>query len=287
VSRLTSLAGHTGPLPASLTDPENWAMLAFRQPTIAQGREILLQEPGRVIGETGASRGVCYRSHCYAISGWEDACEKILTVSHGAGEDSVNISRTFVDALMPLDSDARFIILHQVYASHRDAHARAVDQTFRRLERAFLHGRMKRVSKATAPPVINIEPVDTYQLNAIVKILDAKGVGREQAWAPITIDVMQCLSVTERVGFDSASATDVFVTLNFLTDKGVEWPLGVHRVRMDRWRQAEEAKVVPAILYALLARIDGFGESDNDPFALLSLVEQMVERKEQADEPAS
>ncbi len=119
MTRLTYLIGHTSPLPPSLTDPNNYGMMDFRQPS-ANGQEtILLQEPGRIINEFRGKKysrsplGVCYRDHCFALI--DKSYQYIIRVENSVGTLDFRVSPYFPTILMPLESDARFILMHLIY----------------------------------------------------------------------------------------------------------------------------------------------------------------------------
>jgi hypothetical protein len=71
----------------------------------------------------------------------------LLRVRHGGGEETAELGyrhKHVAEALRVLDSDTRFLLLHQILRVHQKARATGVEQTTERYHRAFAEGRLKK-----------------------------------------------------------------------------------------------------------------------------------------------
>ena len=137
------LIGHTLPLPASLTDPENAESLkAHRLPYVDVGRTTVLVEPGRIKQEREFK--VCMRAFSYALSvhGLHSQFY-CLHAKNGRGQFDVRLDRCPSDAIvaiLALPSDARYLVLHTLWQTHEDG----ITEGRAKVMSHFLAGRLKK-----------------------------------------------------------------------------------------------------------------------------------------------
>lgn len=116
----------------------------------AEGDEVLYSEPGRIIygGRrlySGDSGGVDCGSHSFKLVRARGGGLYLL-VRHGGGDERVRIdwSERPVRSFEPLDSDARYWLLHTLLKLHTEATRAAEQETANKYASAFAEGRLKK-----------------------------------------------------------------------------------------------------------------------------------------------
>jgi hypothetical protein len=72
--------------------------------------------------------------------------EYFLLVRHGCGDERIGmgyVSTRLAELLAPMDSDARYLMLHALYDTHRDATRQAQEKEAHRWSEATVEGRVK------------------------------------------------------------------------------------------------------------------------------------------------
>lgn len=114
---------------------------AWRAPIVPEGSEIIFDEPGRI------ANNIDFSSHYFRCTRSGHYGPLVLHVKHGGGEESVKLGygHTGTEAtLAALDSDARYLMLHQLYSVARDARTAATERTSYAYKVAFAEGRLKK-----------------------------------------------------------------------------------------------------------------------------------------------
>ncbi len=121
-----------------MSEERNWGAEPWRAPSLYAGDSLILDECGRVLGNT------CYRSHYFRMV--KNGNFNFILVKHGAGEErhQVGYSNRLGQALVKLDSDARYFMLHTLYTAIKDAKRAASMDTAREYTTAFVEGRLKK-----------------------------------------------------------------------------------------------------------------------------------------------
>jgi len=122
-----------------MTDERHWGAEPWRAPPMIDTDILLFGECGRVLGNT------CYRSHYFRlVEGIHGGY--FLLVKHGGGVERHHIgySKRIVEALVPLDSDSRYFMLHTLYTMAKNARYAAELQTAAHYQTAFVQGRLKK-----------------------------------------------------------------------------------------------------------------------------------------------
>lgn len=127
---------------------DNWHLNPLRAPTLADGDELIYDEPGRVLpaanGDTIRAGTDC-RSHWFRIV--RNVGAYALLVHHGAGEERINLGggyRQQAQFLAPLESDARYRLMWTLLDVHKQAERAATDATAMRYKQAFADGTLKK-----------------------------------------------------------------------------------------------------------------------------------------------
>lgn len=127
-------------------------------PALRERDELLMDEPGRC-------GGLDSHSHHYRLV---SACGLQLLVRHGGGDERVYISLPngrngsggALDALLALDSDARYWFLNALYHAHADGRQDGAERASRAHREAFADGRLrKRKMRGCDSVKVWIEPV--------------------------------------------------------------------------------------------------------------------------------
>jgi len=157
---------------------ENWGAEEWRQPVPAEGDTVLFAEHGRILPGSGdgsiIGRGVDCRSHSFKLVRPRYGRGVDLLVRHGGGDErfEVDHSGRIVAAFEPLDSDARYWLLHTLHNLHRRAADDARTRTANRYAQAFAEGRLKkrrrngRVFVEIAEPAVAAEADGAIRLTA-------------------------------------------------------------------------------------------------------------------------
>jgi hypothetical protein len=104
-------------------------------PALSEGDVLVYDEPGRCGGLD------CHSHHFRLV---RNGGMYRLLVRHGGRDDErVEIPRFAVEPLAPLDTNARYWLLHALYSVQRDSADRASDKTRGRWMQAFLEKRIK------------------------------------------------------------------------------------------------------------------------------------------------
>jgi hypothetical protein len=106
-------------------------------PTLEDGDALLVDAPGRC-------GGLDAHSHHFRLVRNGSLVFPKLLVRHGGGEERFRISLPNVDALLALDPDAQYWILHAIYYAHSDADREAAQRTSDRYIRAFASGKLRK-----------------------------------------------------------------------------------------------------------------------------------------------
>jgi hypothetical protein len=285
---LTSLIGHTEPLPPSLTDPENHGMRDYAQPIAKDGETILLQEPGRVIGEfrgkpPSFGSGTCLRAFCFALID-RGHRSYVLRVRHGGGVEDVNLQSEFPLILMPLDSDARFLLMFQIHKAESKARRESAEVTASRYQSAFLQGRLKkqRVRGAKGQYRAEIEPLQHQHITASVALYGNAGDRtnvRRESFGYIDGRV-RCLDISETPAADFTSISHA--TLDLLFDDGrssTKWVLGTTRLDPAIWAEAKSLGLKEALMATFINEVNGYGhtgEAFRNPILALEALKAKV-----------
>jgi len=267
MSRLTTLIGHTEPLPPSLTDPENHGMREFFQPAAKEGETILLQEPGRVIGafrgkEASFGFGVCYRSHCFALIDLGHRYYAIR-VRHGGGVEDVKVNQEFPLILLSLESDARFLLMYQVYKAANEARQSQWEAVSSRYQRAFLQGRLKKVKARGQKGRYNAEilPFDVSLIGVSISLYGIMASDtRRETYTLAASGRAACSSIEEAPGFKVADARNANIEVIYAAGKET-WVLGADRLDLDVWRSARELGLLEALATVLIRELDSDGRT--------------------------
>lgn len=128
----------------------NWGAEEWRQPTPAEGDTVLYSEHGRVMPGSGdgsiVGRGIDCRSHSFKLVKAEYGGAYLL-VKHGGGEERIKLGwnhKRLAAIFDPLDSDARYWLLHTFLTFHDDVQREASQSTATRYAEAFAEGRLKK-----------------------------------------------------------------------------------------------------------------------------------------------
>jgi hypothetical protein len=122
------------------TDERNWGAEQWRQPEPKPGDVVLYAEHGRIMDKTD------YRSHSFKLVNGEFGYTYLL-VRHGAGDERIQVHYTrdrLSKCFEPLDSDARYFLLHTLLDVHHAAERAAREETAAHLKKAFVEGRLKK-----------------------------------------------------------------------------------------------------------------------------------------------
>ncbi len=141
------------------TEQKNWGAEPWRQPKIEEGDALIFSEHGRVLDNT------CYRSHWFCVVKAQHG-GYFLLVKHGGGEERFQIgwSNRIASALVPLDSDSRYLLLYTLYHAHSTAKREARENTSATYNKAFVDGRLKkRKFPARGITKVWIEPAQDQQ----------------------------------------------------------------------------------------------------------------------------
>ena len=130
-----------------MRSPDDWGREEFRQPPTQEGDEVLFHEPGRILPRLG-SGGACAldcRSHSFKVIKPQLGGYALL-VRHGGGDESVDLgySPRILNALLPLDSDSRYWLLHTFLDVFHKTQSETRDRTASEYRRAFASGRLKK-----------------------------------------------------------------------------------------------------------------------------------------------
>ncbi len=131
-----------------MSEEKNWGAEPWRAPTLAEGDVLLYSECGRVhkAGQFGqGNSGIDYRSHYFRVVNARG--HAVLLVKHGGGEERIQLdytARRIPFIFDPLDSDARYLLMHMLHSVHSDARRAASDSTAREYRLAFTSGRLKK-----------------------------------------------------------------------------------------------------------------------------------------------
>lgn len=103
-------------VPTRETDP-------WRAPALAEGDNLLFDEPGRCKPMVNGTGSTDYHSHHFRLV--QNRSLYVLLVKHGGGEERIGLGYPFTRiaelfSLLP-DSDARYLMLHALYNAHREA----------------------------------------------------------------------------------------------------------------------------------------------------------------------
>ena len=133
---------------------ENWGAEAWRQPVPAKGDTVLFSEHGRIMPGSGdgsiAGRGVDCRSHSFKVVRARFGGTYLL-VRHGGGDERIEISYDHKRVMLmfePLDSDARYWLMHTLLSLYHDTKRAAEQETGQKYAQAFAEGRLKKRRKA-------------------------------------------------------------------------------------------------------------------------------------------
>lgn len=285
MSRLTALIGHSGPLPASLTDPENHGMREFCQPAAKEGETILLQEPGRVIREfrgrnASFGSGTCYRAYCYALIRAESG-RLYVRCRNGLGESDVKVGHHFDAIVMPLDSDARFLLMHEAYSVASEAKTRTEGLVASRYQRAFLQGRLKKVKSRSQKGgyKAEIQPLDTSRIGVSVSLYGVMAGDVRRETYKLTASGKATLSaIDETPSFKLGEARNANIEVIYADGKQ-NWILGADRLDLEVWRSARELGLLDALATVLIREIDSdghTGEAFRNPILALDALKAKV-----------
>lgn len=153
----------------------NWGAEPWREPALAEGDKPLFSECGRVIYgniDHRAGGGTDYRSHWFRLVVGEHRTYYVL-VQHGGGEERIRLhgawmTRPVAVAMERMTSDERYLLLHLLFSTHRDAERAAQDRTSLQYRQAFAEGRLKkRKNRGSNTVKVWIEPPTTKTTAAI------------------------------------------------------------------------------------------------------------------------
>lgn len=128
----------------------NWGAEAWRAPTLAEGDTLLYSECGRIIkaGTYGhGNNGIDYRSHYFTVVKSANLGGCWLLVKHGSGGERIKLDYSASRAAQffePLDSNARYLLMHMLFNLHKHAGQAATDATAREYQQAFASGMLKK-----------------------------------------------------------------------------------------------------------------------------------------------
>ena len=133
-----------------MTTECNWGAEPWRAPTLQDGDAVLYSECGRIIaaGTYGhGSNGIDYRSHYFTVAKGSHGYGCYLLVKHGGGEERIKIDYSASRAAQffePLDSNARYLLMHMLFNVHSDAKRAAAEATAAHYKAAFVSGALKK-----------------------------------------------------------------------------------------------------------------------------------------------
>lgn len=121
-----------------MNEERNWGAEPWRAPSLEEGDSLIFDECGRVLDNT------CYRSHYFRMV--KNGNLNFIIVKHGGGQErhQVGYSNRLGQALVKLDSDARYFMLHTLYRAIKDAKHAASMETAREYTQAFVDGRLRK-----------------------------------------------------------------------------------------------------------------------------------------------
>lgn len=160
-----TLSGHAGELPASLRDPENYAMrdVALRMPVFPDHERLLLVEPGRVVRKHPESNGTCFRAYTFILT--RGHVRDMVRVKHGAGEEWTELDPAVTATILALPSDERFLLLHWVMRSRGEAARTSRQAEANRYAAAFVQDRLvTRKVKGSSQVTVHIEGLNLLNL---------------------------------------------------------------------------------------------------------------------------
>jgi hypothetical protein len=129
---------------------ENWGDDERRAPAIEDGDVLLYSECGRIIKANTyghGSNGIDYRSHYFRVVKGSNGFGCFLLVKHGGGQERIKIDYSAQRAAQffePLDSNARYLLMHMLHSLHREAQKATAEETARRYQAAFVAGTLKK-----------------------------------------------------------------------------------------------------------------------------------------------
>ena len=137
---------------------ENWGADPLRAPKLEEGETVMFSEHGRIVKANtyGHGRnGIDYRSHYFTIVKTAySGCA--LLVKHGGGEERFKLDYSaprVAQFFEPLDSTARYLLMHAFYSVHEDAARDAKAATAQEHKLAFAEGRLKKRKQRGADAV--------------------------------------------------------------------------------------------------------------------------------------
>jgi hypothetical protein len=103
-----------------------------RAPPLGEGDVLVYDEPGRCKPLVNGTGSTDYHSHHFRLV--ECRRSYALLVRHGAGDERIDLGGRHTrlgELLAPMDSDARFLMLHALFSAHTDAYrsGRAAERT--------------------------------------------------------------------------------------------------------------------------------------------------------------
>ena len=137
-------------------EPENYGAEPWREPKPEESDTVIFTECGRVLDKT------CYRAYWLMLVKCQYGGHALL-VKHGGGEERINLFSAgryrIPESLSLLDSDARYLLLFQLYRIHTEARRSAEEKARAEMKQAFVEGRLKkRKVKGQNAYKVQIEP---------------------------------------------------------------------------------------------------------------------------------
>lgn len=120
----------------------------LRAPALAEGDEMIYCEHGRILYRTPEKKpgdGVDCRSHWFRVV--KNGGMYSLLVRHGGGDERVRLGYAYKQPetiFGPLESDARYWLMHILLDVHHNAERAAAASTASAYKAAFVDGRLKK-----------------------------------------------------------------------------------------------------------------------------------------------
>jgi len=122
-------------------EERNYGADPWREPKPEEGDTVIFTECGRVLDKT------CYRAYWLMLVKCQYGGHALL-VKHGGGEERINLFSAgryrVPETLAALDSDARYLMLFQLYWIHTEARRSGEAKARAELTTAFVEGRLKK-----------------------------------------------------------------------------------------------------------------------------------------------